>query len=232
MRQIVFDTETTGIDISAGNRVLEIGCVEIIDREITGKTWHTYINPERDSEPDALEIHGITSEFLADKPLFSDIVADFIEFIKGAELIAHNASFDINHLNNELKLDGGRFGRIEDYCQVTDSLAMARSKYPGTRVTLDALCRRFDVDNSGRDLHGALIDANLLAQVYLLMTGGQKGLEFGDANDGMGGRLAEKIQQINKNLILPVLTISPQEQQAHDEYMLLLSKKSGKECIW
>lgn len=232
MRQIVFDTETTGIEISTGNRVLEIGCVEVIDRKITGKTWHVYINPERDSEPEALAVHGITSEFLADKPLFSDIAADFIEFIKGAELIAHNASFDIGHLNNELMLDGGRFGRIEDHCQITDTLAMARSKYPGSRVTLDALCRRFDVDNSGRDLHGALIDADLLAQVYLLMTGGQKGLEFGDAGDGMGGRMAEKIKPVNAALVLPVQAISSQEQQAHDEYMLLLNKKSGKECIW
>lgn len=232
MRQIVFDTETTGIEISAGNRVLEIGCVEIIDRQITGKTWHRYINPQRDSEPDALKVHGLTSEFLADKPLFSDIAEEFIEFIKGAELIAHNASFDIDHLNNELMLDGNRFGRIEDHCQVTDTLAMARSKYPGSRVTLDALCRRFEVDNSGRDLHGALIDSDLLAQVYLLMTGGQKGLEFGDDGDGSGIRIAEKIRKVDAALVLPTLSLTDNERQAHEEYLQLLSKKSGKESIW
>lgn len=232
MRQIVFDTETTGIEISAGNRVLEIGCVEIVDRQITGKTWHRYINPQRDSEPDALKVHGLTSEFLADKPLFSDVAEEFIEFIKGAELIAHNASFDIAHLNNELMLDGNRFGKIEDYCQVTDTLAMARSKYPGSRVTLDALCRRFEVDNSGRDLHGALIDSDLLAQVYLLMTGGQKGLEFGGDGDGTGLRTAEKIRKINSDLVLPVLPLSTAEQGAHEVYLQLLSKKSGKEYSW
>lgn len=232
MRQIVFDTETTGIDISAGNRVLEIGCVEIVNREITGRTWHRYINPERDSEPEALAVHGLSSEFLADKPLFSEVVADFIEFIKGAELIAHNAGFDIDHLNNELMLDGGRFGRIEDYCQVTDTLAIARSKYPGSRVTLDALCRRFNVDNSGRELHGALIDADLLAQVYLLMTGGQKGLQFDGDDDDMGLRSTEKIRSVAADLKLPIINISDQEQQAHEEYLALLKQKSGKDCFW
>lgn len=232
MRQIVFDTETTGIEIAAGNRVLEIGCVEVIDRKITGRTWHKYINPQRDSEPDALKVHGITTEFLADKPLFSEIAEEFIEFIKGAELIAHNASFDIGHLNNELVLDGGRFGRIEDHCTITDTLLIAREKFPGSRLTLDALCRRFEVDNSGRDLHGALIDADLLAQVYLLMTGGQKGLEFGGDSDASGQRIAEKIRAVSSALALPVQQASAAELEEHQQYLSLLQKKSGIERVW
>lgn len=231
MRQIIFDTETTGLNISDHNRVIEIGCVEVLNRQITGKTWHCYINPQRDSEPGALQVHGLTTEFLADKPLFSEIAEGFIEFIRGAELIAHNAKFDVDFLNHELKLDGNRFGRLEDHCTITDTLLIARSKHPGARVTLDALCSRYQVDNSGRDLHGALIDADLLAQVYLLMTGGQTGLELG-GSEGGGAQSAEAIRRVSANLPLPVMQASAEELELHRQYLEMVNKQSGGNCIW
>lgn len=231
MRQIIFDTETTGLNISDGNRVIEIGCVEVINRQITGKTWHVYINPQRDSEEGALQVHGLTTEFLADKPLFADIVDDFVQFIRGAELVAHNARFDVSFLNYELTRDGKRFGLIEDLCTVVDSLEIANRKHPGGRNSLDALCRRYQVDNSGRDLHGALIDADLLAQVYLLMTGGQTGLELG-GSDATGHQVAEAIRRIEGNLPLPVMQASAQEQQRHQQYLEMVNKQSDGNCIW
>lgn len=228
MRQIAFDTETTGFSFADGDRVLEIGCVEIIDREITGKTWHRYINPQRESSEGALLVHGLTTEFLADKPLFAEIAEDFIEFIKGAEIIAHNASFDVGFLDHELSLTGKGFSRLEDYCTIVDSLALAKQKHPGSNSTLDALCRRYDVDNSGRELHGALIDADLLAQVYLLMTGGQTGLEFGFGSEHM----AEPVMAIASDLVLPVLQATQEEVAEHQQYLAKLNERSGKDYQW
>lgn len=232
MRQIIFDTETTGLNTNDGNRIIEIGCVEVINRQITGKTWHRYINPQRDSEPDALKVHGLTTEFLADKPLFADIVDEFMAFVQGSQMIAHNAKFDVNFINHELRLAGGRYGRLEDHCDIIDTLELAKAKHPGSRLTLDALCARYQVDNSGRDLHGALIDADLLAQVYLLMTGGQTGLELGGENGSDGQQVAEAIRRINTSLPLPVMMASSEELEAHAKYLEMVAKKSGDSCIW
>ena len=182
MRQIVLDTETTGLEPEQGHRVIEIGAVELIDRELSGQTFHTYINPQREIDEGALQVHGIDKDFLADKPLFGDISEDFVAFVRDAELVIHNAPFDVGFLNRELSLLPGSTPRINELCKVTDSLALARHKYPGQKNGLDALCRRFDVDNSARERHGALLDAEILAEVYLAMTGGQAAL-FANAQE-------------------------------------------------
>ncbi|MGI9282999.1 MAG: DNA polymerase III subunit epsilon [Endozoicomonas sp.] len=178
-RQIIMDTETTGIDPSQGHRIVEIGCVEMIDRKLTGNTYHVYINPERHMDDEVIQIHGITNEFVQDKPLFASVAKDFLEFIKGAELIAHNAPFDVNFLNHELKWLDTALGQVEDYSKITDSLVMARKKHPGQKNNLDALCKRYFIDNSARTFHGALLDSEILAEVYLAMTGGQTSLLLG-----------------------------------------------------
>ncbi len=173
MRQIVLDTETTGLEVSQGHRIIEIGCVELVNRKLTGNHYHQYINPQRDIDQGAIEVHGITNEYLADKPLFERVAAEFVEFVAGAELIIHNAPFDLGFLNSELqRLDSGYSPR-KGSSQVIDTLVMARAKHPGQRNNLDALCQRYGVDNSQRDLHGALLDAEILADVYLAITGGQ-----------------------------------------------------------
>ncbi|WP_257255639.1 MULTISPECIES: DNA polymerase III subunit epsilon [unclassified Endozoicomonas] len=183
-RQIIMDTETTGIDPSQGHRIVEIGCVEMIDRKLTGNTYHVYINPERHMDDEVIQVHGITNEFVRDKPLFAAVAKDFLDFIKDAELIAHNAPFDVNFLNHELKwLDPG-LGQVEDYSKITDSLAIARKKHPGQKNNLDALCKRYFIDNSARTFHGALLDSEILAEVYLAMTGGQTSLLLGGAGEG------------------------------------------------
>ena len=176
MRQIVLDTETTGLEVELGHRVIEIGCVELIDRKLTHKHFHQYINPERDIDEGAQEVHGISRESLRDKPVFKEVWQPFLEFVKGAQLVIHNAPFDVGFLNYEMSLLKGPHGRIEDYCSIFDSLDAARQKHPGQKNNLDALCKRYGVDNSQRDLHGALLDAEILADVYLLMTGGQVSL--------------------------------------------------------
>ena len=173
MRQIVLDTETTGLEWKKGNRVVEIGCVELVERRLTGRTWHRYIRPDRDFEAGAAEVTGLTLEFLADKPRFEEIVDEFLAFIDGAQLVIHNAEFDIGFLDYELSLLGPRYGRMRDRVTVEDSLELARQRYPGQRNSLDALCKRLGVDNSHRQLHGALLDAQLLAEVYLALTAGQ-----------------------------------------------------------
>lgn len=183
MRQIVMDTETTGIDPSQGHRIVEIGCVEMIDRKVTGNTFHVYINPERMMDDEVIQVHGITNEFVQDKPLFGEVAQDFLDFIKGSEMIAHNASFDTNFLDHELKWLDPSLGKVEDYCKVIDSLAMARAKHPGQKNNLDALCKRYFIDNSARTFHGALLDSEILAEVYLAMTGGQTSLSLGGAGD-------------------------------------------------
>lgn len=176
MRQVVLDTETTGLETSAGHRVIEIGCIELNNRRITGNTFHQYINPERDIDQEAEQIHGISQQFLADKPKFAQIVADFIDFIRDVELVIHNADFDVGFLQHEFKLANIKPANIIDYCSVIDTLKLARTLHPGKRNSLDALCKRYQVDNKHREWHGALLDAELLAQVYLSMTGGQSSL--------------------------------------------------------
>ena len=178
-RQIVMDTETTGIEPTRGHRIVEIGCVELIDRKLTGNTFHVYINPQRHMDDEVIAVHGITNEFVKDKPLFRDVADDFLEFIKGSEMIAHNATFDVNFLNHELNLLKRGHGKVEDYCSITDSLALARKKHPGQKNNLDALCKRYYIDNSARTFHGALLDSEILAEVYLAMTGGQTSLLLG-----------------------------------------------------
>ncbi len=173
MRQIVLDTETTGLDPKQGHRIIEIGCVEIVDRKLTGNNYQQYIQPDRDSDPAALEVHGITTEFLQDKPRFVDVLNDFLEYIRGSELIIHNAPFDLGFLDHELALVGNQYGNMATYCQVIDSLVMARKMRPGQKNNLDALCKHYEVKNTHRELHGALLDSEILAEVYLRMTGGQ-----------------------------------------------------------
>lgn len=178
MRQIVLDTETTGLEAGRGHRVIEVGCVELIERRPSGRTFHRYLNPDRASEPGAIAVHGIRDEFLLDKPRFAEIVAEWLEFIRDAELLIHSASFDIGFLDAELALAGSQYGRVVDHAHVIDTLALSREKYPGQKNTLDALCRRLGVDNTHRELHGALLDARLLAEVWLAMTAGQSGWNF------------------------------------------------------
>jgi DNA polymerase-3 subunit epsilon len=176
MRQIVLDTETTGLEISQGHRVIEIGCVELVNRRVTGNHWHHYFNPQREIDAGAFEVHGISSEFLQDKPRFDELATEFLDYVTGAELIIHNAAFDIGFLNHELGMPESRLAPLEESCSVLDTLLLARQKHPGQRNNLDALCKRYDIDNSQRSLHGALLDARILADVYLSMTGGQTSL--------------------------------------------------------
>ena len=188
IRQVVLDTETTGLEADLGHRIIEIGAVEMIDRKLTGRRFHRYLNPERDIDDGALAVHGITREFLADKPVFLDVVDELLEFIEGAELVIHNAPFDIAFLDQELRSLAPRKLRIEERCSVIDTLVMARHKHPGQKNSLDALCRRYDVDNSQRELHGALLDAEILADVYLMMTGGQTALFAADERETASSR--------------------------------------------
>lgn len=232
-RQIVLDTETTGLNAKTGDRIIEIGCVELIDRKLTGNHYHVYINPQRDVPEDAIAVHGITNEFLADKPLFKDIAQEFVEYIDGAELVIHNAAFDVGFIEHEFLLLTGQPWDIKQYCTILDTLAMARNKYPGQRATLDALCKRLDVDNSARELHGALLDSEILADVYLAMTGGQTSLVL-DADGAEGGASEGGIRSFTKydTLIdLPVLSASSAELEGHEYCMDLVDKKSDG-AIW
>ena len=229
MRQIILDTETTGLEPADGHRVIEIGCVELVDRRLSGQHFHQYLNPERDIEDGALEVHGISREFLLDKPVFADVVEEFLEFIEGAELIIHNAPFDIGFLDSELSILG-RPDRMGDHVRVLDTLELARDLHPGQRNNLDALCKRYEVDNSARSLHGALLDAEILADVYLAMTGGQSdlGLSFegpvaGDAEPGHD-LPAERAP-------LQVLLPSDAELAAHKSRINAIHEKSGH-CLW
>lgn len=232
MRQIILDTETTGLRIEDGHRLIEVGCLEMIDRKLTGKFYHSYVNPQREVEAGAMAVHGITNDFLKDKPTFNSIVNDLMEFISNAELIIHNAPFDLSFLNNELLLARDRWKSIADHCSVIDTLQVARQLHPGQRNSLDALCKRYSVDNSKRDLHGALLDAHLLAKVYLAMTGGQG--SFFDAF-GDGSSDAKKNVDVSSHIPiqkanLSVLKATEDEQSAHAKYLELL-KTQGK-CIW
>ena len=229
MRQIILDTETTGLETRDGHRVIEIGCVELIDRRLSHKHFHQYINPERQIEDGALEVHGISNEFLLDKPVFADVSEEFLAFVEGAELVIHNAPFDIGFLDYELTLLG-REDRMADHCSVLDTLEMARDLHPGQRNSLDALCKRYEVDNSSRKLHGALLDAEILADVYLAMTGGQSdlGLSF-DSAASQGVDLSEFEAAERPELF--VLEASEEELAAHQERLDKIHEKSGH-CLW
>ncbi|MCZ6643529.1 MAG: DNA polymerase III subunit epsilon [Gammaproteobacteria bacterium] len=234
MRLIVLDTETTGLEPSQGHKIIEIGGVEVVDRKLTGKHFHRYINPERAIDDGALEVHGITSEFLADKPTFAEIAEEFIDFAKGAELVIHNASFDVSFLNYELSLLDQSLGTIEEHCHVTDSLALARHKHPGQKNSLDALCRRYAVDNSARQLHGALLDAEILADVYLLMTGGQTGL-FATTQDTLGEPGEDRVTPTriaSDRPALKVLLASVEEIAAHNAMIDFLDQQNSNGSLW
>lgn len=231
MRQILLDTETTGFDPKTGDRIIEIGAVELIKRRLTHNNYHQYIQPERDVPLDAIEIHGITNEFLVDKPIFATVADDFMEYVKGAELIIHNAPFDVAFINHELSiLPDNKWGTIEDHCQITDSLVMARKAYPGQRNSLDALCRRFDIDNSNRTLHGALLDSEILADVYLAMTGGQTDLLLAD--DSIAGADGHSHRISSDRPPLKILKADANELTAHAEKLAQISKKSGQDLSW
>ncbi len=231
MRQIILDTETTGLNAEAGDRIVEIGCVELLNRKLTGRNLHFYINPERDSDEGALRVHGLTTEFLSDKPKFAGIVQELRDYLQGAdELIIHNAPFDIGFLNKEFELLG-----LEPFTQqvgkVVDSLAMAKELYPGKRNGLDALCDRLGVDNSGRTLHGALLDAELLAEVYIGMTRGQDALliDLG-AGEGAGGEHHQKVDL--SQFKLPVIEPSEAELQQHEDVLTQMDKASGGKVVF
>ena len=229
MRQIFVDTETTGLSAENGDRVIEIGCVELINRRLTGRHKHFYLNPGRDSHEDALKVHGITSEFLRDKPVFAAVADELLEYLAGAEIIMHNAAFDIGFLNHELALLGRpHIQRVVG--SVTDTLAMAKEMYPGKRNSLDALCDRLGVDNSGRGLHGALLDAELLADVYINMTRGQEALlmEVGAAQGDDPTLVTIDLNSFD----LPILLASAEELEAHADVLLQLDKASGGKTLW
>jgi len=229
MRQIVLDTETTGLSADSGDRIIEIGCVELLNRKLTGNNLHHYVNPERDSHEDALKVHGISNEFLRDKPRFAAIADELIEYLRGAELIIHNAPFDIAFLNKEME----RLGRppiTSVVAGVTDSLVMAKEMFPGKRNGLDALCDRLGVDNSSRTLHGALLDAELLADVYINMTRGQDALLI-DSGDAPGEAGAAEVLDL-RQFDLPVLQANEQEAQAHEGVLADLDKASKGRTVW
>ncbi|MEM8594250.1 MAG: DNA polymerase III subunit epsilon [Pseudomonadota bacterium] len=221
MRQIVLDTETTGLETAQGNRIIEIGCVELVNRKLTGNNYHCYINPERDIEEGALEVHGLSREFLSDKPLFSEIVDDFLAYVDGAELIIHNAPFDIGFLNYELALLDAGHPMLDETSHVIDSLTYARHKHPGQSNKLDALCKRYDIDNSHRTLHGALLDSEILADVYLMMTGGQVTLVLDESESMPGQAFSEQdIRRLPSDRpALRVIKATEQEVSTHHEYL-------------
>lgn len=234
MRQVVLDTETTGIEVALDHRIIEIGCVEIVSRKLTGRHFHRYINPQREIDVGAMEIHGISNEDLADKPLFTQIAAEFIEFIKGAELVIHNAPFDVGFLNAELDKLAGQYQSVEAYCGIIDTLPMARQMHPGQRNSLDALCKRYGVDNSQRTLHGALLDAEILADVYLLMTGGQVDLVLGDDGaDSEQGETASVIRPVNaQRQALKIIRASTDELSLHQQKLEEINESSGQPSRW
>jgi DNA polymerase III subunit epsilon len=230
MRQIFLDTETTGLSPDAGDRVIEIGCVEMLNRRLSGRDLHFYLNPERANSEDAVRIHGLTDAFLADKPLFASIADELLAYLAGAEVVIHNAAFDLGFLDAELRRVGK--GRIADrVARVTDSLQMAREMYPGKSNSLDALCRRLEVDNTGRSLHGALLDAGLLAEVYLRMTRGQESLVIDDLQGG-GDEAAALAAVDLSRFALPVIQADANELAAHEAVLDALDKASGGRTIW
>lgn len=234
MRQIVLDTETTGLEPTEGHRIIEIGCLEIVNRRPTGRQFHQYLNPERAIDRAAEDVHGLSNAFLSDKPRFHEVAEEFLEFVRGAELVIHNAAFDVGFLDAELARLAPPGPPLASICGVLDTLMLARQAHPGQRNSLDALCKRYNVDNSGRDLHGALLDAQLLAEVFLAMTGGQAELRLAaeeGASGAMGGR--RRRHKINrKGLILVVQRASAEELAAHEAALDRLDQAAGRPCLW
>lgn len=230
MRQVVLDTETTGLEWQKGNRVVEIGCVELVERRPTGRTFHAYLNPDREFEPGAQEVTGLTREFLADKPRFADVADEFLAFIDGAELVIHNAAFDIGFLDAELgRLDG--LGKIRERCTVEDTLLMARQRFPGQRNSLDALCKRLGVDNSHRQLHGALLDAQILLDVYIALTSGQSEIGFASETDNKAAQAVTVVARITDPAQRPRVQVDDEDAAAHAARLAGLQKKAGR-CLW
>ena len=233
-RIIVFDTETTGMNMTGphyeGHRIIEIGAVEIINRKLTGKTFHVYIKPDRPIDPEAIDVHGITDEFLIGKPSYADIHQEFIDFIDGAELVAHNASFDIGFMDYEFQLMGSDLKKTEDICKVTDTLEMAKRLFPGKRNNLDILCSRYGIDNSHRTLHGALLDAEILADVYLMMTGGQTSLKLSGDDEGDSEKEFAIKRLVAERKELKVICASADELVSHEERLDLIGKKT--DVLW
>lgn len=231
-RQIILDTETTGLDPKEGHRIIEIGCVEMLNRRLTGNNFHQYLQPDREIDAGAIEVHGITNEFLADKPRFEDIAQDLLAYLHGAELIIHNAPFDIGFLNHEYRLVDPAFQSMADHCTVTDTLAMARKMFPGQRASLDALCKRYEINNAHRTLHGALLDSEILADVYLAMTGGQVSLLLGGEEHGEGGAATAGIRRVMVDVSrLRVVQADAGELAAHAERVAAITKAAGK-CLF
>ena len=232
MRQIVLDTETTGLETAQDHRIIEIGCVELVNRRLTGNHYHQYLQPDREIDEGAIEVHGISNEFLNDKPRFGDVVQDFMEFIQGAELIIHNAPFDVGFINYELQRLEAGYSSLESVCSITDTLAMARQLHPGQKNSLDALCKRYDVDNTHRQLHGALLDAEILADVYLRLTGGQVTLSLEGQQDAVGpGETQLRPIPVNRPP-LKVIRASQEELQLHQQRLDSIEKNSGGKCVW
>ena len=233
MRQVVLDTETTGLEWAQGHRIIEIGCVELINRRRTKQTFHCYLQPDRDIDATAEEIHGLSNEMLADKPRFKDIAENFLSFINGAELVIHNAVFDVGFLNHELHLAGGERINIEEICNVLDTLILARQLHSGQRNSLDALCKRYNVDNSRRELHGALLDAQLLADVYLAMTGGQATLSLGEEAGVPAQRGSMNSNRIDRRgLDLKVVYATERELIEHESQLDLIENTSDDGVLW
>lgn len=233
MRQIVLDTETTGLEPSEGHRIIEIGCVELVDRKLTGNHYHQYLQPNREIDQGAIEVHGITNEFLEDKPLFENVVKEFLEFVDGAELVIHNAPFDIGFLDHELSLLNANKGKMGDYCSVLDTLVLARQMHPGQRNSLDALCKRYDINNAHRELHGALLDSEILADVYLRMTGGQTNLVLGNkaATNKQTGEVAIRRLSADREP-LKVIKATDEELKTHQEKLASMQAESGQIPLW
>lgn len=231
MRQVVFDTETTGLDPAQGHRVIEVGAIELINRRKTGRTFHKYFRPDRDVDAGALAVHGITNEFLRTQPRFAEVAEELLEFLTGAELVIHNAAFDVSFLDAELsRLSRGHV--VKNLCPVFDTLSLARKLHPGQRNSLDALCKRYSVDNSGREYHGALLDAQLLLDVYLAMTGGQVTLSLDDAAQRAAGNGATRTTWTRPAGVLRVITASDAELAMHDKTLATIDKASGGKTVW
>jgi DNA polymerase-3 subunit epsilon len=231
MRQIILDTETTGLEPEQGHRVIELGCLELLNRRPSGRTFHRYLNPDRDIDEGALQVHGITREFLQTQPRFSDVADEFLGFVAGAELIIHNAAFDVGFLEAELKRLGGR-GTLLERVRVLDTLALARQLHPGQRNSLDALCKRYSVDNSNRDLHGALLDAKLLSEVYLAMTGGQGALVLGTEPSANAGSTSAAPRKRREPFVVPVVRATADELEKHDRALDAVAKASKGACLF
>jgi DNA polymerase-3 subunit epsilon len=232
LRQIILDTETTGLDPKSGHRIIEIGCIELINRKFTGEQFHVYLNPDRDSDEAALEVHGLTTEFLSDKPRFKDIYKDFLDFIEQSELLIHNAEFDVKFLDHEIKLLSKELPKIaECVFKITDTLQIAREKHPGQRNSLDALVKRYEVSGYDRELHGALLDSQILGDVYLSMTGGQSALDFNEENINSSDDKDEISSVEHSSLKLKLIELSEEDEKNHKEYLQRMKEETGTDPL-